>query len=467
MKRSSLDTSTANTALIPALAHIKVHPLSRFQRRAAPFRQPAEVGYFSYDASRSLRVNCDSALKFFHPPPLDGVSNNLSSGFEDRYIARASVVENLDSLLATLKTTSDSQTSLLTANDRGDGRPRFCTWRGIMTKILTAPYSSDTWELRASLHKGTLYIMEDPLISRASDGFSETDRGKKMTYWGYRFEGLSTLDHDPSTLDPDALHAAEVDRVQTGVVDTHIQFCSVIKTRIGDHDIFMGAEVDCLLPNADASSAKQQPSESTSKPATSPSATSKLRQHRYVELKTHRKIQSQSQNSSFLKQKLFKTYFQCFLAGIPRIIVGFRDDKGFLTKLKEYKTLEIPRMARNELQGEEGGAWDPAVCINFGEQVLSTLWKCLAQRNQELCREGEVEGWQVVYRVRMKNGSASFDGRSAGSQSRGGARGSWRGGASGASGAKSLMSAVNEDAEVVISDGIVGDDELIFVPKDN
>ncbi|KAJ3225208.1 decapping endonuclease targeting mRNA [Chytriomyces hyalinus] len=462
MKRSSIDTSTANTALIPALATIKVHPLSRFQRRAAAFRQPAEVGFFSYDASRALRVNCDSALKFFHPPPLDGMSNNLSSGFEDRYIVRASAIENLDSLLETLKATSDSQPSLLTANDRGDGRPRFCTWRGIMTKILTTPYSSDTWELRASLHKGTLYIMEDPLMSRASDGFSETDRGKKMTYWGYRFEGLSTLDHDPSTLHADALRAAEVDRVQHGVVDTHIQFCSVIKTRIGDHDIFMGAEVDCLMPCTDASSAKQ-PSESTSEPSTSPSATSKHRQHRYVELKTHRKIQSQSQNASFLKQKLFKTYFQCFLAGIPRIIVGFRDDQGFLTKLKEYKTLEIPRMARTELQREEGGAWDPSVCINFGEQVLSTLWKTLTQRNQELCQAGAVEGWQVVYSVRMKNGNASFNGRGAGSQSRGGARGSGRGGASGG---KNVMLAVNEDAEVVISDGIIGDDNLIFVPKD-
>ncbi|KAI8611315.1 hypothetical protein BC830DRAFT_1044680, partial [Chytriomyces sp. MP71] len=105
---------------------------------------------------------------------------------------------------------------------------------------LTAPYSNDTFELRASLHNGTLFIMEDPFSSRVSDGFSESDRGKMMTYWGYRFEGLSTLDNDPSKMDADTLKEAEHDRIENGVVDTHIQFCSVIKTRIGDHNVFMG-----------------------------------------------------------------------------------------------------------------------------------------------------------------------------------------------------------------------------------
>ncbi|KAJ3298653.1 decapping endonuclease targeting mRNA [Rhizoclosmatium sp. JEL0117] len=421
------------------LSSIRVSPATRHVRSAAGFRQPVEVGCFSYDGQRALRPQSTAALKFFHAPKLDGRGNDLSSGFEDRYIARASAIDNLDSLLACLN---------IDDHVRNDGRPRLVTWRGILTKLCVAPYSTDTWALRATLHNGSLFIMEDPEASRTTSAFNESHRGKLMTYWGYRFEGLATLDHDPALLSEEELTRQERDRVENGVVDTNIQYCSIVKTRIGQMDVFIGAEVDCVMDESSTapSSSSAVPPSSTS---TSNNSSTTSQKKQYAELKTHRTLTNTHQTLAFHRQKLLKTYFQCFLAGIPRIVVGFRDDNGFIEKVQVFKTLEVPRMVREYAASapvsnnngnrywEKGGrddrrgrdygrggrqdggrdgrdterdgnqhnaqqqqeTWDPAVGLNFAEEVLNTIWKTISKENA-LLPEG-VSTHQVVYPIRI------------------------------------------------------------------
>ncbi|KAJ3024249.1 UNVERIFIED_CONTAM: decapping endonuclease targeting mRNA [Siphonaria sp. JEL0065] len=419
------------------LTTISISPVSRFQRnptKSAAFRQPKEVACFSYTAQRNLLVNNLSALKFYHPIKLDGRSNDLSTGFRDRYIARESAIENLDSMLEALKIPASggedgSEGSLLTVADRGDGRPRFCTWRGIMTKIFVAPYSTDTWELRATLHKGTLYIMEDPVTSRPTSTFNESTKGKLMTYWGYSFENLSTLDTDPRFISPNDLIQQERKRVDHGVVDTHVQFCSIVKTRVGAHDVFMGAEVDCLMTNDEPP---------TQKPLPSP-IPPEIRQPLYAELKTNRTLTHANHTATFHKNKILKTYFQCFLAGIPKVIVGFRDDRGFVESTRVYKTLEMPRMVREAAHGE--AVWDPVVCINWADEVLAVIWKTLNRANAVL-DEGTRTN-QVVYRIKMK-GQGDGNG------------GGW--------GNRNNVQLVNEGGFIEIQEGVI-DPILSFVPE--
>ena len=45
---------------------------------------------------------------------------------------------------------------------------------------------------------------------------------------------------------------------------------------------------------------------------------------KYVELKTSKQIASQRDSASFEKFKLLKFWLQSFLAGVPRVLVGFR-----------------------------------------------------------------------------------------------------------------------------------------------
>lgn len=49
-------------------------------------------------------------------------------------------------------------------------------------------------------------------------------------YWGYSFENLAT----ENSFSEDG-----------GGIDANVEFCSVIKTKLGAHRIIMGAEMDC------------------------------------------------------------------------------------------------------------------------------------------------------------------------------------------------------------------------------
>lgn len=67
------------------------------------------------------------------------------------------------------------------------------------------------------------------LIGRALQLMSLANR----CYLGYCFESLAT--EDPRRADGEGIHH----------VDANVEFCSVIKTKLGAHRILMGAEMDC------------------------------------------------------------------------------------------------------------------------------------------------------------------------------------------------------------------------------
>lgn len=52
-------------------------------------------------------------------------------------------------------------------------------------------------------------------------------------YWGYCFESLAT--EDPGRVYGEGIHH----------VDANVEYCSLIKTKLGAHRILMGAEMDC------------------------------------------------------------------------------------------------------------------------------------------------------------------------------------------------------------------------------
>ena len=52
-------------------------------------------------------------------------------------------------------------------------------------------------------------------------------------YWGYCFESLATED-------PGRAYGEEIHHV-----DANVEFCSVVKTKLGAHRVLMGAEMDC------------------------------------------------------------------------------------------------------------------------------------------------------------------------------------------------------------------------------
>jgi len=218
---------------------------------------------------------------------------------------------------------------------------------------LTAPYEDrDGWELNVMIKNGTLYFEEFTSDARLKEKDDMTPHQRVQTYYGYAFESWCTGSG------PDASSG------WGGDVDTNVQWCSVVKTKLGDTRIVIGGEVDCVKGQYNG------------------------RNDTLVELKTSMSIRGQRDEARFEK-KLLKFYFQSFLLGVPEIVVGFRTPNGQLTTVQSFKTLEIPRMVRGKPD-----AWDPQICLAWGETFLTWV-----KRNVAF---GSVESvWRVKFTPRV------------------------------------------------------------------
>ncbi|KAI9202292.1 RAI1 like PD-XK nuclease-domain-containing protein [Polychytrium aggregatum] len=294
----------------------------------AQYKQPMEIGFFSFDHQRQIHFFSDQILKWYRPPALD---QSLLAGYPDLYAPREDIDEHLDGLVTFMQALNQKQTE----KSLEPFTPNFCTWRGLMTKIMCTPYANEPWELGLTLFEGTIYIEEHKFPSKYSNMSPEEDR--RMTYMGYKFESISTADVPPSELDPSS------DSTEPKLINTNEQFCSVCKTKLGDLSLIIGGEVDCQTEGA--------------RDPANPSAN-------YIELKTNKVFKHERQQFNFEKFKLLRIWAQSFLLGIPKVVLGFRTEEGILSHLETMNTLEIPRKVR------EKHLWDPNVCLGFSYALL-------------------------------------------------------------------------------------------------
>ena len=373
------------------------HPLVRDGRSPfaahPPFQQPAPIATFSFDENRELHHDDRSKKYYRGPPPPAPVSNprfqrgpprgaDLNYGF-DRYVQRnESVPEHLDALLDCL---------LHRGRSRGDAdldraRADLITWRGIMTKICTAfnQYApqqhghgqrpnGDSFELNAMVVQDTLYLEEYTSPARKADKAKQDsdERLRRFGYYGYSFESYCTVDHPedvrrpfgstptrssaPANLNPNPYSDRPAEKVRldppgwSGDVNTNVQWCQVVKTKLGSHRLILGGEVDCAQID----------------PQTKRETT--------VELKTSMRIRPASgpemSDALRFETKLLKFYMQSFLLGIPKIVVGFRDPQGYILTHQEFETLSIPRLVRAG-PGREQSVWEPKDSLGFGNSIL-------------------------------------------------------------------------------------------------
>ncbi|KAJ1675952.1 decapping endonuclease targeting mRNA [Spiromyces aspiralis] len=344
----------APTANGGVAASFTIHPLGRFRGPCPSYKEPAELASFSYDATHSVRFD-------------DSEMANLSQGFESQIRRDPHHVDHLDGMLEALvhlaKTTR-------TPVPRAD----FVTYRGMMTKIFCTPFARrDKWEMNATRYKGTIYIEDNVTAERIADRINVPEPHQRMMYWGYRFEQLVTTPSLSSSNQAAHRHAAatgstehddplpaaastnstggsgaQEDPVEAVVVDTNREYCSVFKTQLGRHRIIMAAEIDCV----------EGP-----KPSCLPN-------RRYVEIKTNKVLATEKDVRVFERQVLARRriWAQSFLAGIPKVVIGYRDERGYLQSIQEMYTRDLPRMVRGK-----PAMWEANVCMNFAEQLLAWL----------------------------------------------------------------------------------------------
>ncbi|ORZ25307.1 RAI1 like PD-XK nuclease-domain-containing protein [Absidia repens] len=333
-RKLSFDYSTKNTQPFNRKTFPVLHT-DRYAGSSPVYKQPREINSYSIDADRRVWFD-DRELKYY----FKFTGHNLNLGF-DKFIKRdESLLEHLDTLLDAVTDARRKTTNPNTTN------ANFITWRGIMTKLLCTPYCrNEPWELRATKYNDTIFIEEQTTAEKKEKEAQATVRQQLMSYWGYKFETLSTISILPKTINRDNYEEVIESRIPEGA-DTNVQYCVAVKTTLGKNSVIMGAEVDCSRDEKCVNDPLRN----------------------YIELKTSRYVENEKQRRTYERFKLLKFWAQSFLAGVPTVIVGFRDDDGYIKEVKSLKTLEIPRQVRGR-----PGMWDPSVCLNFANQVLDWL----------------------------------------------------------------------------------------------
>ncbi|KAJ7678982.1 RAI1-domain-containing protein [Mycena polygramma] len=315
------------------------------------FQQPTQIISFSYTPAHVLEFT-DSALRFLAAPPPRA---QLAHGY-DRWVRRPETRPRIDGLLRALSAARAKHHPALAS---GVGA---VAWRGVLTRILTAPYEErDGWALNVMCVDGILYFEEHLDDARLREKNDIAPRHRMQTYFGYAFESYCTA-AAPSPGGPsvNVPQAPGDPPGWGGDVDTNVQWCSVVRTKLGETRLVIGGEVDCVRGKY------------TGKTDT------------FVELKTSLVIRG-AQDEARFEKKLLKFYMQSFLLGVPEILVGFRTPAGEVQTLQSFRTVEIPRLVRGKAHG-----WDPAVCLRWGEAFLGWVGRCV--RGDDQSHVGGAEG---------------------------------------------------------------------------
>lgn len=199
------------------------------------------------------------------------------------------------------------------------------TWRGVMTRLLCSPFLRDTWTMTICLLDKVMYVAEE----RAAERLSAHQR--RLVFGGHKFETLCMVSPGEGEKSMEA-------RQQT-VVNTKCEFDILFRTQLGSHRLLLGAEVDGLDEGG----------------------------QEYIELKTTACIRTEQQQRRFINEKCLKWWVQSFLAGVPTILVGHRDERLWIERLERLSVERIPRMVRGQAR------WDPNSVLAFGELLLSWL----------------------------------------------------------------------------------------------
>jgi len=70
-------------------------------------------------------------------------------------------------------------------------------------------------------------------------------RQRTQTYYGYAFESYCTTESPPEPR-PLVKQASDSSPGWGGDVNTNVQWCSVVRTKLGDTRMILGGEVDCV-----------------------------------------------------------------------------------------------------------------------------------------------------------------------------------------------------------------------------
>lgn len=128
-----------------------------------------------------------------------------------------------------------------------------------MTKLLCTPYETrEPWKMAATLYKGTIYLSEVETTEGYERRKNMEERHKEMCYWGHKFETYvcslvsekqKKRSSETNTQDTSGGASSSAstsgDSKKDAPCNNSEGFVSVVRTRLKNHSLVFGAEVDC------------------------------------------------------------------------------------------------------------------------------------------------------------------------------------------------------------------------------
>ncbi|CAL9129945.1 unnamed protein product [Musa textilis] len=282
-------------------------------RKIIQFQEPSEIACYSRVEGGDVYFD-DRSLRLFKRTICEDVGADLNKGFESFVEKRDLGSQGFGDLLACIRNKNIPLQNI-----------HFVTFRNNLNKILATAYiRNEPWKMGVHKRRGVVYLDVHKLPERPQ---SQLD--SRRCYWGYAFENLATENSTETGIDGKG-------------IDANVEFCSVIKTKLGAHRIIMGAEMDCCDSTDDG-------------------------RRFYVELKTSRELDYRTEER-YEREKLLKFWIQSFLAGVPYIVIGFRDDAGILVRTERLRTKDITQRVKMK------NYWQGGVCLAFADEVLCWLY---------------------------------------------------------------------------------------------
>nr|5ULJ_A Chain A, RAI1 [Scheffersomyces stipitis CBS 6054]5ULJ_B Chain B, RAI1 [Scheffersomyces stipitis CBS 6054]5ULJ_C Chain C, RAI1 [Scheffersomyces stipitis CBS 6054]5ULJ_D Chain D, RAI1 [Scheffersomyces stipitis CBS 6054] len=364
--------------LVPRGSHMMKTLSLQSRAKTTALKQPKEIFAFARDIDGEFvydqKIVKDENVSYYYLPDskIDG-SIDLQAGYAKfKKIPEEKNMSDMKCLLTALTKYEQEH------NNGEKVNVDIITYRGLMTKLLALPYNlNDPVDLNVLAYDGQLFINSDEEIELARRKEEDEHKQQSMTpekydhmkrceFSGYKFEAIATLPKPWADCS-----RQQIDKRGKKMVNNYEQYISVIKTGIGEAKMLLAGEVDCVWDYI-------------------PEDGKDVLSH-YMELKTTRILESNGQVVNFEK-KLFKTWAQCFLMGIRKVVYGFRDDSFFLRDVELYKTEEIPLLIKNNAltENKSGGKINCTTALKWYGAVIEWLL-------QEIPRDDTSKAYRVSF----------------------------------------------------------------------
>lgn len=330
-------------------------------------KRPKELGCFSRDIENNVTID-DSQLSYYYLSDADlntpdGI--DLSGGFSSFKSNPNLDYGDFTGLLKCIMNYEIEHNKKVSA--------KLITWRGLLKTLMLLPYENrDKLVYNIVVYDDQLFMQSDIDFRREAESVTPNDIQRKFMYSGYKFEKIATLPKPWAQCT-----RKEIEKRNKLEVNNIEQYGIVVKTTIGSTPLLLGAEVDCVWDF--------KPNDGSSPLA------------HYAELKTIGPLNDPGKVFNF-ENKLLKTWAQCFLVGIPRIIYAFRDASLKIRSIEEFKTEDIPLMIKNNPISVQRQQQNPNVrIVNKSMQSIKFLSGILSWLEESIPIDDETKTYRLEF----------------------------------------------------------------------